>query len=567
MNNEISVRVAGEAGQGVVAAGMMLCRMYKESGRHVFAIQDYMSRIRGGTNFVQVRAASAPVFSPRLKADIIVALDKDAAAAYSGDLAPGGLLVFDAAKSGFKETPAGWFDAPIYALAQEAGGPLFANSAALGVLAALTCEDFEAAGRAVEREFAAKGPQLAAANRRAARLGYDYAAGKIKGCPYGVAAAPHGRDCLLAGNEALALGAVSAGCKFYTAYPMSPSTGIMNTVADYAARFGIIVEQAEDEIAAVNMAVGAAYAGVRSMTASSGGGFALMCEGLSLAAMTETPLVLAVVMRPGPATGFPTRTAQEDLEFVLHAGHGEFARAVYTPGSPEECFLAAKRAFNTAERWQVPALILSDQHLAESFTNIAFPDPGAERPDRGRLLRSGADAPADRYAYTSDGVSPRPVPGRSGALATADSDEHGPEGHITELAGVRVQMTQKRLHLKFASLAKEALPPTVVNAGAKTMLCGFGSTLGVLRDACAAVKDAGFVHFPQVWPFPAEAALAGLKGAVRVLTVENNATGQLARLLRRETGLAATGSVLKYDGRPFTLDEVAAALDRGNLWN
>jgi len=564
MNTEISVRVAGEAGQGVVAAGMMLCRMYKESGRHVFAIQDYMSRIRGGTNFVQVRAASAPVFSPRQKADIIVALDKDAAAASGGDLAPGGLLVLDAAKSGFKETPAGWFDAPIYALAQEAGGPLFANSAALGVLAALTCEDFEAAGRAVEREFAAKGPQLAAANRRAARLGYDYAAGKIKGCPYGVAAAPHGRDCLLAGNEALALGAISAGCKFYTAYPMSPSTGIMNTVADYAARFGIIVEQAEDEIAAVNMAVGAAYTGVRAMTASSGGGFALMCEGLSLAAMTETPLVLAVVMRPGPATGFPTRTAQEDLEFVLHAGHGEFARAVYAPGSPEECFLAAKRAFNTAERWQVPALILSDQYLAESFTNIAFPDPAAKAPDRGRLFRSGFDALVDRYAYTPDGVSPRPVPGRSCALAAADSDEHGPEGHITELAGERVKMTQKRLHLKFAGLAKETLPPTVVNAGAKTMLCGFGSTLGVMRDACAAAGDAGFVHFPQVWPFPAGAALAGLKGAGRVLTVENNATGQLARLLRRETGLAAAGSVLKYDGRPFTLDEVTAALERGN---
>lgn len=564
MNTEISVRVTGEAGHGIAASGNMLCRMYKDSGRHVFAIQDYMSRIRGGTNFLQVRAASAPVHSPRRKADIIVALDREAVTANSGDLAPGGLLVLDAAKCGFRETPPGWLDAPLTALAQEAGGPIFANSVAVGIIAALTCEDFEAAGRAVEREFAAKGAQVAQSNRRAARLGYDHAAGKIKGCPYAVAAAPHARDCLLAGNEALALGAISAGCKFYTAYPMSPSTGIMNTVADYAARFGIVVEQAEDEIAAVNMAVGASFAGVRAMTATSGGGFALMCEGLSLAAMTETPLVVAVVMRPGPATGFPTRTAQEDLEFVLHAGHGEFARAVYAPGSPEECFLAAKRAFNTAERWQAPALVLSDQHLAESFTNIAFPDPAAEPPDRGRLFRSGFDALADRYAYSPDGVSPRPVPGRSCALAAADSDEHGPEGHITESAEVRGKMTQKRLHLKLAGLAKEVLPPTVVNPGAGTMLCGFGSTLGVLRDACAAVKGAGFVHFPQVCPFPAEAARAALKGAGRVLTVENNAGGQLARLLRRETGLEVAGSVLKYDGRPFTLDEVRAALEGGN---
>lgn len=564
MSLEISVRISGEAGQGIVSAGMMLCRMYKDSGRHVFAIQDYMSRIRGGTNYFQVRAAAAPVHSPRQKSDLIVALDKDAVVANQEALAPGGLLVLDKQKYGIEQLRERWVDVPLYALAQEAGGPIYANSVALGAIAALTGESFDDAARAAQREFSAKGGEAAAKNTAAARKGYDYVSSQIKDRLAKVDAVPHDRNCLLAGNEALALGVVSAGCKFYTAYPMSPSTGIMNTVADYAARFGIIVEQAEDEIAAVNMAVGAAYAGVRSMTASSGGGFALMCEGVSLAAMTETPLVLAVVMRPGPATGFPTRTAQEDLEFVLHAGHGEFARAVYAPGSPEECFLAAKRAFNTAERWQVPALILSDQYLAESFTNIAFPDPAAERPDRGRLVGAGADAPAERYAYAVDGVSPRPVPGRSGALATADSDEHGPEGHITELAGVRVQMTQKRLHLKLAGLAKEALPLTVVNPGAKTMLCGFGSTLGVLRDACAAAKDAGFMHFPQVWPFPAAAALAGLKGAGRVLTVENNATGQLARLLRRETGLEVAGSALKYDGRPFTLDEVTAALQGGN---
>ncbi|MDA8244463.1 MAG: 2-oxoacid:acceptor oxidoreductase subunit alpha [Elusimicrobia bacterium] len=562
MRNEINIRITGEAGQGIVAAGTMLCRLYKDSGRHVFAVQDYMSRIRGGNNFIQVRASAAPVRSTREKADIIVALDKTAALANSPALAPGGLLVADAGKYGLAELPAGWLDAPIYALAQQAGGPLFANSVALGIIAALTCEEAAAAGRAVEREFASKGARVAEANARAARLGYEHAAGNLKDCPYRVGAAAGARGLLLAGNEALALGAIAAGCKFYTAYPMSPSTGVMDAMADHAADYGLVVEQAEDEIAAVNMAVGAAFAGVRSMTATSGGGFALMCEGLSLAAMTETPLVAAVVMRPGPATGFPTRTAQEDLEFVLHAGHGEFARAVYTPGSPEECFLAAGRAFNAAERWQAPALILSDQHLAESFTDAEL--PAAVPPDRGRLLRSGSDAMTDRYAYSPDGVSPRPVPGRSRALAAADSDEHGPEGHITELGEVREKMTRKRLHLKLSGLAKEALPPTVVNPGAATMLCGFGSTLGVLRDACAAVKDAGFVHFPQVWPFPVRAALAALEGAGRVLTVENNATGQLARLLRRETGLQAAGSVLKYDGRPFTLDEVLAALGRGS---
>jgi len=560
MSEEINIRLTGEAGQGIIAAGMMLCRLYKDSGRHVFAIQDYMSRIRGGNNFFQVRASAAPVYVSREKADLIVALDKEAVDASRSALAPGGLLVLDGEKFGIKELEKGWFDAPFYALAEESGGPIFANSVALGIVAALTCEDFENAGRAADREFSAKGPGVASKNREAARRGYDYAAKNMKGCAFTLAAGGHNRPCLLAGNEALALGVISAGCKFYSAYPMSPSTGIMNTVSDYAARYGIIVEQAEDEIAAVNMAVGASFAGVRAMTASSGGGFALMCEGLSLAAMTETPLVIAVVMRPGPATGFPTRTAQEDLEFALHAGHGEFARAVYTPGSPEECFLAAKRAFNTAERFQVPVLVLSDQHLAESVTNIEFPDTSAEPPDRGRLLKGGLDAGPGRYAYSPDGVSPRAVPGRSSALAVADSDEHGQEGHITELAEVRVKMTRKRFHLKMAGLAKEVLPPTVVNPGAKTMLCGFGSTLGVLREACAAVKDCGFIHYPQVWPFPSEATLDALKGAGRVLTLEGNATGQLARLMRRETGLKPDGSVLRYDGRPFTLDEVCGAL-------
>jgi len=563
MNEEINVRITGEAGHGVVAAGMMLARAYKDSGLHVFAIQDYMSRIRGGNNFFQVRAAARPVYAPREKADLIIALDKEAVEANKTALAPGGLFVLDAENSGVKDLEKGWVSAPIYALAQEAGGPRYANSVALGIAAALTCENFDRAGEAVGREFAAKGSAVADGNRAAALKGYDYAMENIEGCVFRLTGEPHSSSLLLAGNEALALGVISAGCKFYTAYPMSPSTGIMNTVADYAGRYGIIVEQAEDELAAVNMAVGASFAGVRAMTASSGGGFALMCEGVSLAAITETPLVIAVVMRPGPATGFPTRTAQEDLDFVLHAGHGEFARAVYTPGSPQECFLAARRAFNTAERFQIPALILSDQYLAESFTNIELPGALAEAPERGRIFKAGAEPEEGRYAYSPDGVSPRIIPGRSGALARADSDEHGPEGHITELAEVRVRMTRKRLHLKLAALEKEILPPTVFNPAAKTMLCGFGSTLGVMREACAAVKDAGFLHYSQVWPFPGAATLAALSGAERVLTVENNAAGQLARLMRRETGLKPAGSILKYDGRPFTLDEVVAALEGG----
>jgi len=560
MPNEISVRIAGEAGQGIASLGMMLCRIYKDTGRHVFAVQDYMSRIRGGSNFFQVRVADRPVFSTREKADLIIALDKEAVAANSGALADGGLLILDAGKYGVTELEKGWLSVPLYALAQEAGGAAYANSVALGIFTALTCDGQEPAYNAIDREFGGKGAEVVNANKLAAGRGFAYAVSKITERPLSVAGARHGRNCLLAGNEALAFGVISAGCKFYAAYPMSPSTGIMNTLAEHSAKYGMIVEQAEDEIAAVNMAIGAGFAGVRAMTGTSGGGFALMCEGLSLAAMTETPVVIAVVMRPGPATGFPSRTGQEDLEFALHAGHGEFARAVYAPGSPEEAFYIAKRAFNTAERFQLPVIILSDQYLAESYLNISPPGLSAEPPDRGRVFRSGFDPAMDRYIYTSDGISPRALPGRSNVLARADSDEHGPDGHITELDGVKVKMTDKRLRLKLAGLTRELLPPTVVNPGAATMLAGFGSTLGLLKEVSSAAENTGFIHYPQVWPFPTEATLAALRGAGRVLTVENNASGQLARLIKRETCITADGSILKYDGRPFSLDETLSAL-------
>jgi 2-oxoglutarate ferredoxin oxidoreductase subunit alpha len=536
--------------------------MYKDTGRHVFAIQDYMSRIRGGNNFFQVRAAAEPVAAPRACADIVMALDREAVSANQGALAPGGALVLDAEEYGIPALEPGWRSVPLHALARDAGGSIYVNAVALGVLAAMTGEGLEPAGAAIAKEFAGKGREVIGKNLAAARAGFEHAAKQLKDCAYSLPKGTGGAPYLLSGNDAAALGAIAAGCKFYTAYPMSPATGIMNTVADYAARYGIIVEQAEDEIAAVNMAVGAGFAGIRAMTGTSGGGFALMCEGVSLAAMTETPLVVAVVMRPGPATGFPTRTEQGDLDFVLSAGHGEFARAVYAPGSPEEAFRVVKRAFNTAEKHQLPVLILSDQYLAESYVNTARPDLQAEAPDRGLLLGAESDPEAERYAHAPGGVSPRLIPGRSRALAVADSDEHGTAGHITELAEVRIRMTQKRLHAKAEALAGEVLAPTVYKPGSRVMLCGFGSTLGLLREAAGARADTGFVHYSQVWPFPAEATRSALGGSEKAATVENNASGQLARLIRRETGIGLAGSLLKYDGRPFNIDEVSAWLDK-----
>jgi 2-oxoglutarate ferredoxin oxidoreductase subunit alpha len=357
------------------------------------------------------------------------------------------------------------------------------------------------------------------------------------------------------------LGAIKAGCKFYTAYPMSPSTNIMNIIAGHAQDAHIVVEQAEDEIAAINMAIGASFAGVRAMTSTSGGGFCLMAEGVSLAGMTETPVVIVDAQRPGPATGFPTRTEQADLDFVISAGHGEFSRVVYAPGSAEQAYYLTVKAFNIAEKYQIPVVIMTDQHLQDSTAD--FPGFDAEKIAPESFVISKAESANitayKRYALTDSGISPRAIPSWIQDVVYADSDEHTEEGHITEDAGMRKQMVQKRLHKKMHGLLKEIEQPTAFNIdNAEVILLGCGSTLGVLHESAHAFekKKVGFVHLSQVWPFPANEMLKLLSDARMIISIENNAQGQLAKLLRRETGIKVSKSILKYDGRPFDVDSV-----------
>ena len=284
-----------------------------------------------------------------------------------------------------------------------------------------------------------------------------------------------------------------------------------------------------------------------------------MVEGLSLAGMTETPIVAVDAQRPAPATGFPTRTEQADLDYLIHAGHGEFARVIFSPGTIEQAFYLTVKAFNLAEKYQVPVLIMTDQHLAESYRNIPMLDPGKATVKRFVISKEESKKVADykRYAFSPSGVSPRAIPSWIDDVIYADSDEHTEEGHITEEAGVRTRMVEKRFYRKMAGLSKELEKPTAYNLkGAKTVLIGFGSTYGVIKEAVSEMKrnKIGFVHLSQVWPFPAKDIVRLLKGAKKTITVENNAAGQLARLIRRETGMKIDKSILKFDGRPFDLD-------------
>jgi 2-oxoglutarate ferredoxin oxidoreductase subunit alpha len=561
----MNIRITGEAGQGMHTIGIALCRVFSRSGYCVFANQDYMSRIRGGNNIFQVRVSTDPVYAFRSLSQIIVPLDAASVELHRRHLAPGGVMVADAGRFGVAAGE-GLFDVPLYSLAAATGSEIFVNSVACGVIMRLVGLGLDVLNRVLSETFADKGSEIVSKNLAAAHAGFEYTEQRFQGNLYslGAGGTKPSDDLILVANEAIALGAVKAGCSFYSAYPMTPSSNILQTVARLAQQTGIVVEQAEDEIAAINMAIGASYAGVRSMTGSSGGGFALMVEGVSLAGMTETPVVIAVAQRPAPATGFPTRTAQEDLFMVLYAGHGEFPRVIYAPGTAEEAFELTLKAFDTAEKYQIPAFILSDQVLADSYRNVA-PFSAAVSAMRRHIISKEESASVQgykRYLLTESGVSPRAVPSWINDPVYADSDEHTEDGHITEDAGVRVAMTEKRLYKKMVALVREIVPPVIDKASAaEVLLIGFGSTFGVIKEVSDALAGIGRVHLKQVWPFPKEAVLQAMRGAKKVLTVENNATGQLARLIRQETGVQV-GSILKFDGRPFSFDELQQRVEQ-----
>lgn len=548
--------------------GFNLCRLFKKCGFYVFANQDYMSRIRGGNNFFQLRIADVPVYAPRKHSDIIVALDKPSIDIHKETLNAGGVMLVDKKKFNIIEEGSS-LDIPMYDIAKNLGNEIFISSVAYGVIASLADVEAGLVAEVIKEAFSGKSEDVVTKNAAAARSGYEFAKSEIKKENFRIRAESKKETMLINGNEAIALGAVKAGCKFYSGYPMTPSTSIMNEMSGYSKQFSIVVEQAEDEIAAINMAIGASFAGVRSMTATSGGGFCLMVEGVSLSAMTETPIVIVDAQRPAPATGFPTRTEQSDLLFVLSAGHGEFAKAIFSPGSIEEAFYLTVHAFNLAEKYQIPVFILTDQHLADSYRNIDMFNQDAVKVSRFIISKelSKEVAGYKRYELTDNGISRRAIPSWINDVIYADSDEHNEEGHITEDASVRIKMVGKRLHKKMEGLIKEVIKPNVFNVEkAQTILVGFGSTYGVIREVCEAYPDKfGFIHLPQVYPLPAENIIALLKGKSKVFTVENNSTAQLAKLIRLELGININNSILKFDGRPFDFDYLIEELNKEQI--
>jgi 2-oxoglutarate ferredoxin oxidoreductase subunit alpha len=574
---DYSIKIGGEAGQGIQTIGDALARVFSRAGYHVFTHQDYESRIRGGHNFFQIRLSDKPVMASRDRIDIIVALDKESISLHEKELSENGLVIYD---SNMIDNPilpplekggkGGFLDIPFLKLAVEHGGSkIMANTVATGAVLGMLGLKLDIFNGIIEAAFEKKGEDVVKANIKAALSGHDYAVKQCLRCSFPIAPLSNPK-MLIAGVEAIGLGAVASGCKFYSAYPMTPSTGIMNYLAGKEKEYGIIVEQAEDEISAINMALGASFAGIRAMTGTSGGGFALMVEGLSLSGMTETPVVIALGQRPGPATGLPTRTEQGELFFALHAGHGEFPRVLYAPGTPEQAFYLTNKAFDMAEKYQIPAFVIFDQYLADSewtfegfdFNKIKFIDYRL----RGDTIKNLEVY--KRHALTETGVSPLGVPGDSNHVVVTDSDEHDQEGHIIEDAETRIRMVQKRLFRKLPLIRKEIEPPFLYGSShPETVLVGWGSTFGVMKEVVDILSrdvDIALLHFTEVYPLPLTEKfnyMKVLQDANLTICIENNATGQFARLIKAETGYEFKAEINKYDGRPFTLESLSGEIN------
>ena len=563
--DEVSVVLCGEAGQGIQTVEQILARCLKLSGFHVFATKEYMSRIRGGSNSTEIRISSKRVSAYLDRIDILIPFHQGAIKHVEKRITPETIVLGDKEIIS-KDSPLEvkeFIDIPFSKIASDIGGRIYVNIIAAGVVLGTVGVEQHLLTNFIREFFSKKSEDVIKRNIEAIKKGYEVGtqilnSGKIE---FIIRSSPKIKDeNLLNGAEAVGLGALAGGCKFLSSYPMSPSTGVMVFLSQQMEDFDIVVEQAEDEISAINMAIGASYGGARSMVTTSGGGFALMIEGVSLAGMLEIPVVIHLGQRPGPATGLPTRTEQADLELALYSGHGEFPRIILAPGNLKDAFFLTQKAFNLADKYQIPVFVLTDQYLIDSLMNLPLLDISDTR-DENHVVKTHKEY--KRYELTEDGISPRGIPGFGEGLVGVDSDEHDEEAHITEDLILREKMVDKRLK-KLDSIKKEIVPPELVgSSNYKVLITGWGSTYNVVREALQELgrEDISFLHFKQVYPLY-EGTKNYLQKAQIKLIIENNATSQFGKLIKLYTGMDIEAKILKYNGLAFSVEEVAAEIKK-----
>ena len=581
--NDFTWRVGGEAGFGILSAGSLFAKSCQRAGLYAYASSEYPSLIRGGHNFLHVRISEKPIGAPRKHINLLVALNDETIEMHKGLVTKDGCILYDSNKIPNKDIKGtNVCPIPMADIAKEIQAPdIVRNTIGIGATFGMLDFDLQALKDILTEQFSKKGEKIVEMNHKAAQAGFDFVKKNFKGnFAYRLEKRGKKDTILINGNDAIGIGAVKAGVNFYAAYPMTPASSILNFMAKNDEKYNIMVKQTEDELAAMNMIIGASFAGARSMTASSGGGFALMTEALSMAGMLETPIVAVEAMRPGPSTGMPTRTDQGDLRFILHAGHGEFDKVVICPGDAEECFYHGFDAFNIAEHFQVPVLIVTDKYLADCLATVPPFKTEGLKIDRGRLLSDDeakkffVDGRFKRCDFSSpNGIPPRSIPGQKFGVHRATTDEHDEFGDLTndEPADDRITQVKRR----FAKLAKgvdaiKGLNNTdFVNVftnfkgkpeQADVCLVSWGSTKGIIletMDILAKDLKIAFLQILYVSPFPEKRVSEFLDKSKFTVNVETNYTSQMAGVIREKTGKEIKHHINRFDGRPFIADELA----------
>jgi len=567
--DSLTWKIGGEAGFGIMAAGAIFSRTLARAGLYIATTNEYPSLVRGGHNTYIVRASEKEIFSLVRPVDLLVALNQETISRafpvginlHQNELSKGAGIIFDSEDKTIK-APKDFrlYPLPLLKIATSNGGAkLMMNNVALGASLAVIDLPFEILAGVIADIFASKGKEIVEHNTKVAKEGFEFIKKNFdNGFSYKLKQKETSPRLVLTGNEAIALGAIRAELNFAAIYPMTPINGLLHFLAGHQKEGGFIYCQPEDEIAGINMAIGASYAGARSLVATSGGGFSLMVEGLSMAAMIETPLVIVMGTRPGPSTGLATWTGQGDLKFLLSASQGDFTRVVLAPGDPQECYELTQVAFNLADRYQTPITLLMDKFLCESINTIEKSKMKNEKIDRGKLFSGKGEY--KRYQITDDGVSPRALPGQTYFLT--NSYEHDEAGFSTEDPQMIKKMVEKRGR-KFALLEKEAAEPMVYGGKeADITLVGWGSTKGPAREAVSQLithnpeLKVNYLHLNWINPFPKEAVKRILSRAKKIIDIEGNFTGQLAGWIREQTGIEIKNKILKYDGRPFFPEDI-----------
>jgi 2-oxoglutarate/2-oxoacid ferredoxin oxidoreductase subunit alpha len=573
MRQSFTLAIGGAAGQGVATPGDIFAKIFSRRGLHLNAYNAYQSIIRGGHTFLTIRTGPDKISNTGDTIDLIIPLNQDTMDRHLRLLTAGGAVLYngDTIKPGEASKGVQFCPIPVSTLADISKNKIAQNTLAIGAALSMMGIGFQALEEVIAEQFRKKAPIVIDENVAIARAGYDYATKNFKPFARPVPLTDK-KYAVLSGNAAMAMGGAAAGVKFYSAYPMSPSTGVLHWFAEHARKANILVRQVEDEIGVINMAIGAAHAGVRSMSATSGGGFALMTEALGLSAQAEIPIVVIDCQRAGPSTGVPTKTEQGDLWQMLGASFGDYPRVIAAPLDIADCFKLIPEIFNIVDRFQCPGIVLCDLLLAEGRLSVDPKELDFFPPiDRGELITSNGTAghePYKRYKITESGVSPRVIPGVPGHTHVVSSDEHDEDGVLISdeytNAHKRRAMMEKRMR-KEQGIAASVPPPQILGPDdADVTLIGWGSTYGVIDEACELLRDAGISvnHLSIRWlvPLHGDEILKLLKKSRRTIIVENNFSGQFARYLRSETSFVADGHIRKYDGEPFMPHHIVEAV-------